>query len=92
MFVEIGRAFFAEGFVEGGFVGFANITCHLDKGSQGTQVDAAAHAIGTPKFDVVRIVMGFDEYAFMVGVPRFDTIVETAFGQGIHFFEPLEVP
>ena len=57
-------------------------------GGKGSEVDAGAHAVGTPEFDVVGVVVGLEQSAVVVGVPRGNTVVDTALGQGIHPLQP----
>ena len=61
---------------------------HVRKGGEGAEVDAGAHAVGSPEFDIVCVVMRLEEGAAMVGVPGADAIVEAAFGERIHLLQP----
>ena len=49
---------------------------HADHGPEGAEVDGRAHGIGSPELDVVGVVVGFNDRAEAVRVPRRDAIVE----------------
>src|SRR5712691_8321233 len=49
-----------------GFFGLANSASHLRQGREGSKVNAGAHAVRSPEFNVVSIVMGLKEASPMI--------------------------
>jgi len=64
---------------------------HVDGGGEGAEVEAGAHAIGTPELDVVGVMVGFFEPAAVLGIPRADAVIEAGFDLGPELSEPLGV-
>ncbi len=54
----------------------ANGLCHPHGGLERAEVEGRAHAIGTPEFDVVGVVVRLHEHAQVVGIPGLDAIIE----------------
>src|ERR1019366_5448689 len=78
-------------FVESCIRGFANGLRHLDHGRKRTQVDAGAHAVRAPEFNIISIVMRLKQPSLVIGVPGADAVVQTALYQRIHLLEPAGV-
>src|SRR5665213_3197285 len=71
--------------------GLTNRLRHLRHGRKCTQVDAGAHAIRAPEFDVISIVMGLKQASSMIWVPGADAVVQAALCQRVHFPEPTGI-
>src|SRR5678815_4787723 len=49
------------------------------------------HAICTPEFDIVGIVMWFFYHSLVARIPGLNTIIHTRFYHGVHFLQPFIV-
>src|SRR5579863_4277157 len=68
-----------------GFTDSSGHECHRRESSE---IDAGAHAIRSPELDVVSVVMGLEQGAAMVWVPRGNALVDAALGQRVHALQP----
>src|ERR1039457_3740303 len=63
----------------------------LRHGRQCADVNAGAHAVRTPEFDIVCVVMGLEEASSMIWSPGADAVIQAALCQRIHFLEPAGI-
>src|SRR5258708_1145418 len=69
----------------------ANAGEHVGGGREGEKVNAGGHGVRSREFNIVSIVMRLKEASPMIGIPGANAVVQAAFGQGVHFLEPVEV-
>ena len=70
---------------------FSELLCQLRHGPQRRGIDGLVHPVGTPKFDVVCIVMGVPEDAAAFAVPQADAVVQALFHPRPQTDEPVPV-
>ena len=72
-------------------VSITNRLAHVGKRATSAHIDTAAHAVRTPKLDVVGVVMGLKQRTLMRWIPGLDAVIEASLGQRVELLEPFGI-
>ena len=91
LFIQEVRTTPRQFFVGLRFRGFANSLRHRGEGRQRPQVDAGAHSVRPPEFDVVGIVVRLKQGSLPARIPGANAVIQAPLGQRIHLLQPIRV-